>query len=242
MSEKIEKTIETIHQLFPFEGALSFDSEYYTIVAVLLSARTKDEQVLKLLPKFFKRFPTTKHLAEADAEEIAEYLKMIGMFRQKAKNLCNLGKIIESDFDGKFPRSLEELIKLPGVGRKTASVALPYLYGVPAIAVDVHVHRVANRLGWVRAKSPADTEKQLLKKISPQFQAKINQSLVKFGRYICTAQKPKCDICPIAEICPVKNINRNSKNEKNQVWSNIIKSEEEIVRLKKEVVNYAKKD
>lgn len=228
----IEKTLAFLSEKFPYRGALELNSPYRSLIAVLLSARTRDEQVLKLLPAFFKRFPSVHQLAEAEIPEITNYLKTIGMFRQKAKNIKALAQKVIQDFDGEIPDNLEELITLPGVGRKTASVVLPYLFNKPAIAVDVHVHRVANRLNWVKTKSPAQTEKELLNKVSKKYQSEINRALVKFGRYICTSQKPKCDICPLKAECPFENKNLEVNNDSSAVYAKINEQEKFIDELR----------
>lgn len=232
-NQEINKTLKTIAYHFPQRGALELDDPYRSLVAVLLSARTKDEQVLKLLPDFFQAYPSVYELAESNPADMADYLKTIGMFRQKAKNLHALAHRVIDKFNGEIPDNLEDMITLPGVGRKTASVVLPYIFNKPAIAVDVHVHRVANRLSWVNTNTPAKTESALLQKIPEENQAMVNQSLVKFGRYICTARNPKCSICPIADICPFKDKNLKDTYNKQEVYDKINQQEEEIARLRK---------
>lgn len=208
---------------------------YQTLVGVLLSARTRDEQVLKLLPAFFKRFPNVYTLAEAEVEEITGYVNTIGMYRQKAKHLNGMARRIVEVYGGEIPRTMEDLVSLPGVGRKTASVILPHIYGIPAIAVDTHAHRVANRLGWVKTKTPAQTEKKLLELVDEQDRYTVNQVMVKFGRYICIPGKPRCSICPIADVCPYKSKNLKKTAKDTAVLEDIERRERELQELRSRV-------
>ncbi|MFI3158164.1 MAG: endonuclease III, partial [Methylococcaceae bacterium] len=174
---------------------------YHMIVMVALSARTRDEQILKLAPGFFEAFPTVEDLAEASVESIVGKMKTIGLFRQKAKNLQLMARKIVEEFGGEVPRTMEELVTLPGVGRKTASVILVAAFGQPAIAVDTHVQRVVNRLGWVKTKSVEATEQALLKLLPESMYEVVNRVFVPFGRTICIA-KPRCWACPLVNECP----------------------------------------
>lgn len=171
------------------------------IVMVALSARTRDEQILKLAPGFFEAFPRVEDLAEANVESIVKKMNTIGLFRQKAKNLKMMAQKIVNDFGGEVPRTMEELVTLPGVGRKTASVILVAAFGQPAIAVDTHVQRVVNRLGWVKTKSVEATEQALLRLLSESMYEVVNRVFVPFGRTICIA-KPRCWTCPLVNECP----------------------------------------
>ncbi len=167
---------------------------------VALSARTRDEQILKLAPKFFETFPTVHVLAAASIAEITDRINTIGMYKQKAKHLSAMAQMIVKDFDGEVPRSMNDLVRLPGVGRKTASVILVSAFGVPAIAVDTHVHRVVNRLGWVKEKTVEATERALLRLLPESMYAIVNRVFVPFGRTICIAT-PRCWTCPLVNEC-----------------------------------------
>lgn len=193
--------LKTLKQQFPNPGAMEIGNPYQTLVAVILSARTRDEQVLKLLPAFFKTFPTVHHLARATSGQIQQKISTIGMFRQKAKNLQKMAIEVVQKFDGRIPSTMDGLVTLAGVGRKTASVLLVACFNTPAIAVDTHVHRVTNRLGWVKTKTPEKTEQSLLKIVPKKWQPTVNRVFVKFGRYVCIPGKPRCWMCPIQNTC-----------------------------------------
>lgn len=205
--KEIESTLRMLKKRFPKPGAMEFGSAYQSLVAVLLSARTRDEQVLKLLPAFFKAFSTPQKLAKATEKQIELKIDTIGMYHQKAKNLKKMAVRIVENFDGVIPNTMEDLTSLAGVGRKTASVLLPYAFQKPAIAVDTHVFRVTNRLGWVKTKTPEQTETALLKLVPKNFHATTNRVFVKFGRYICISQKPRCWACPLQDVCEYKKKN-----------------------------------
>lgn len=172
-----------------------------TLLAVLLSARTTDKQVLKAFPGFRKKFPDWESIVRADVGDVAKTINTIGLYLSKARAIKALAQKILTEFDGKVPRTMEELVTLPGVGRKTASCVLCYVYGVPAIAVDTHVFRIVRRLGWTKATTPERVESEL-KALVPKTQwNNINRSMVRFGRDICVAGTPKCWRCPVAKWC-----------------------------------------
>jgi len=234
--KEIRSTLRILEKMYQGSGALELPSAYMTTVGVLLSARTKDEQVLKLLPNFFNAFPNVYVLAEAEIKDIETYINTIGMFRQKAKHLKKMARRIVDVYDGKVPDSMEDLVTLAGVGRKTASVVLPYMFNKPAIAVDVHVHRVVNRLGWVDTNMPAKTEKELLNLIPQSLYQTVNRVFVKFGRYICTSRKPKCWACPIQDICPVKNKNLEIPKNAEEILQKIKHQEENLQAMRSQVI------
>ena len=196
-SESITDVLSILQKRFPGKGAMEIGTPYQNLVAVMLSARTRDEQVLKLLPAFFVCFPTIESLAQAKVEEIISKVNTIGMYRQKAKFLHIMAKDVIRKFNGEIPHTMEELVSLAGVGRKTASVVLVISFGKKAIAVDTHVHRVTNRLGWVKTTHPEKTEKALLTLIPKKWHQVVNRVFVKHGRYICLPGKPRCFVCPI---------------------------------------------
>lgn len=204
-TKQIESILTRLKKTFPQVGAMELGSPYQTIVGVLLSARTRDEQVLKLLPKFFVSFPTVQVLSQASIKQIESHINTIGMYRQKARHLKKMAQVVVSQFQGEIPSTMEELISLAGVGRKTASVVLVASFGKNAIAVDTHVHRVTNRLGWVKTQTPEKTEQALLKLIPLKSQPIVNRVFVKFGRSICLPGKPRCWMCPIRENCSFQN-------------------------------------
>jgi endonuclease III len=184
------------------ETELRYKDPYQLIVAVILSAQCTDKRVNIITPPFFERFPIAEALAVASQEEVFEYIKTCSYPNNKAKNLLGMAKKLTEEFKGVVPDDVNELMKLPGVGRKTANVIASVVYNKPALAVDTHVFRVSARLGLTtNAKTPLETEKQLLKYI-PEHQVSIaHHWLILHGRYICVARKPKCEECPFTEVC-----------------------------------------
>ncbi len=175
-----------------------------TLLATLLSARTRDEQVLKIYPAFRKRFPSWGSLVNADVRQIAQMISTIGLYKNKAKAIHALARKILDEFQGRVPQTMEKLVTLPGVGRKTASCVLAYAFHKPAIAVDTHVFRITHRLGWAKGKNPDQVEQELAKLLPKKDWITINQTMVPFGREICQPGTPKCYLCPIAKQCAFK--------------------------------------
>jgi len=221
---------------FPNPGAMELGDPYRTIVAVILSARTRDEQVLKLLPKFFEAFPTPQKLAAATAPQIESKINTIGMYRQKARNIRAMAKQLVDEFGGTVPKTMDELVSLPGVGRKTASVVLVACFDRAAIAVDTHVFRVTNRLGWVKTKTPEKTEAALLDIVPTELQRSVNQVFVKFGRYICIGGRPRCWMCPVREHCAYKNKNLVAPKDAEEIRADLKRRERELETLREAVV------
>ena len=172
-------------------------------IAVLLSAQTTDIAVNKVTPVLWERYPTIAALASARVEDVEEIIRTIGFFRTKAKNVVACAQKVLSDYGGEVPCDMQELQKLPGVGRKTANIVLNVGFGVvEGIAVDTHVFRIVHRLKLSNAKTPSDTEQDLLKVFPQSAWEALNHELVLFGREVCTARKPHCDECPLADLCP----------------------------------------
>lgn len=178
-----------------------------SLIATIMSARTTDAQVLKMFPGFRKKFPNWKKLADAKLEDIAKAMNTIGLYRNKAKSIKALAQKIITDHNGKVPNNMEDLVALPGVGRKTASCVLSECFHQPAIAVDTHVFRISRRLGWAKADNPIKVEKELAALIPKEFWSSINRTFVHFGRDICKPQKPQCYRCPVAKFCRFPNKN-----------------------------------
>lgn len=176
-----------------------------TLIATLLAAQTTDVQVMRAYPGLRKSFPTLESLAKAPWTEIAKKINTIGIYRQKAKAVKKLAHMLIDDFDGTVPSTMEELIRLPGVGRKTASIVLSFCFGVPAIAVDTHVLRIVQRLGWTKFKDPKRVELALKELIPKAYWTKINRVMVPFGRDICRARSPQCVRCPVSKWCTYSN-------------------------------------
>lgn len=202
----ISKILDILEQSYPdAECALHHKNVFQLIVAVALSAQTTDKSVNQVTPALFERYPDAETLAEADVEEVSEYIKRIGMYRTKAKNIVAMAQKLCADFDGQVPDNYDDLISLPGVGRKTANVVLSVGFGQQRIAVDTHVFRVANRIGLVHEKDVLKTELALMDRIPEERWSRTHHSLIFHGRQCCDARKPKCDSCPIVTYCEYVN-------------------------------------
>ena len=203
MLSKEMEALSRMYDMFPDAvGELHSDSPFQLLIAVILSAQATDVSVNKATPALFKAYPTPEALAQAPIEDIIEKIKMIGLYRNKAKNIKACAQMLLDNYDGVVPNSREELIKLPGVGRKTANVVLGDAFGVPAIAVDTHVERVTKRLRICKLNaSVTEVEATLMRKIPKDLWVKSHHTLIFFGRYHCTARSPKCEICPLLDMC-----------------------------------------
>ena len=171
------------------------------LIGTILSARTKDESTTRIVKDLFKVYKNAKQLANAKVKDVEKIIKSIGFYHVKAKRIIDVAKIIDSQYKGKVPDNLEKLIELPGVGRKTANCVLVYAYEKPAIPVDIHVHRISNRLGLVQTKNPEETEFELMKKIPKKFWLDINDTFVMYGQNICKPISPMCTVCKIKNSC-----------------------------------------
>ncbi|MBF9221834.1 endonuclease III [Hymenobacter ruricola] len=182
---------------------LVYGNPYELIVAVVLSAQCTDKRVNLVMPPLLAQFPTAAHLGAASAEEILPFISSISYPNNKAKHLAGLGRMLTEDFGGEVPSQLDELQRLPGVGRKTANVVASVIYNQPTMAVDTHVFRVSHRIGLVpkTATTPLAVEKGLVRYIPEEVIPKAHHWLILHGRYICVARSPKCSICPLAPSC-----------------------------------------
>jgi len=172
------------------------------LVSAILSARTRDEQTVKAATDLFKVANTPEKLARLSEDEIANLIKSAGFYRNKAKNLKAMAEILVGRYDSKVPDTFEELVKLPGVGRKTANVVLAYAFDKSTIAVDTHVHRISNRLGLVKTRKPEETEEELKRIVPENLWRRVNHAFVAFGQTVCKPIKPLCSECPIGKACP----------------------------------------
>ncbi len=179
------------------------------LVATVLSLRTKDEVTAKAAERLFQVADTPEKLLKLEEDEIASLIYPVGFYRRKAKNLKEIAKILIEKYGGKVPDEIEELLKLPGVGRKTANLVITLGYGKPGICVDTHVHRIMNRLGYVKTKTPEETEFALREKLPKEFWIEINDLLVSLGQHICHPTSPKCSQCPIEPYCPKIGVKRS---------------------------------
>lgn len=236
----ITRILKRLKRAFPNPGAMELGDAFRTLVAVMLSARTRDEQVLKLLPGLFEAFPTAETLAAASVPHIESKINTIGMYRQKAKNLKKMTQMLVDQHGGCVPQTMDELTALAGVGRKTASVVLLACFGEPAIAVDTHVHRVTNRLGWVKTKTPEKTEMALRAVVPRAMWRIVNQVFVKFGRYVCIPGRPRCWMCPIQADCPYKNKALREPKEALMIREDIKRREDKLEADRQAVAAYGK--
>ncbi|MDO5668489.1 MAG: endonuclease III [Corynebacterium sp.] len=185
---------------------LDFDNAFQLTVATVLSAQTTDVRVNQVTPELFRRFPTPASLAAASPTELEEILRPLGFFRAKAKSLLGLGEALMARFDGQVPRDLDDLVSLPGVGRKTALVVRGNAFGLPGIAVDTHVTRLAHRLGLSEASTPLQIEKDLTARIEKKEWTMFSHRLIFHGRRVCHARRPECVVCVIAKDCPSREV------------------------------------
>lgn len=201
--ERFQQLVSYFTQNFPEpQTELQYRNAYELIVAVVLSAQCTDKRVNMVTPALLQQFPTPAHLAAATPEEIFPYIKSISYPNNKAKHLAGLGKMLVEQFDSEVPSRVEELQKLPGVGRKTANVIASVIYNQPTMAVDTHVFRVSNRIGLAtNARTPLEVEKQLVAHLPEDLIAKAHHWLILHGRYTCVARTPKCEICPLTSFC-----------------------------------------
>jgi endonuclease-3 len=181
---------------------LHYDSPFHLLIAVILSAQCTDKRVNIVTPPLFEAFPSPEVMAVSTSDAVYEYIKSVSYPNNKAKNLIGMAKKLVNDFDGKVPDTIEELVSIPGVGRKTASVMLIVAFNKPAMPVDTHVFRVSNRLGLTdNSKNPAQTEKELMKYIPQKYLSRAHHWLILHGRYVCVARKPKCLECGLSTYC-----------------------------------------
>ncbi|WP_341787482.1 endonuclease III [Rickettsia endosymbiont of Cantharis rufa] len=191
---------------------LIYKNDFTLLVAVILSAQATDISVNLATKSLFKIYDTPEKILELGEERLKKYIKSIGLFNSKAKNIIALCKILINDYQASVPNNFKDLIKLPGVGRKTANVVLNCLFGMPTMAVDTHVFRVSKRIGFAKGGAPEIVEKELLQIIDEKWLIHAHHWLILHGRYICKARKPDCNICPIKEYCEYY-INKLTVNE-----------------------------
>lgn len=181
---------------------LDFKNPLQLLVATVLSAQCTDKRVNQVTPALFKKYPTVEKLASAPREDLEEAIKSTGFYRNKATSIHGLASAILEKHNGKVPGDMDSLVKLPGVGRKTANVVLGNAFGVPGITVDTHVGRIARRLGWTANTDPVKVEFDIMELFDPKDWTMLNHRLIFFGRRICHSRKPACGACPLAKICP----------------------------------------
>ena len=198
--KRVFSLLEKEHQPTMLEALQNY-TPFQKVVMTLLSSRTKDTTTIPLVKKLFAKYQTPEYFIKASVSELEKALYGIGFYRVKARNVQKLSKIIIERYGGNVPDTFEELTSLPGVGRKTANCVLAYTFNKPAIAVDTHVHRIANRLGWVKTKTPEETEAALQKIVPKMLWKEVNKLLVDHGQRICVPIIPKCHRCVVREYC-----------------------------------------
>lgn len=203
IKERYEKVIEWFQREMPVaETELHYKNPYQLLIAVILSAQCTDKRVNMITPALFEAYPDAFALAKASVEDIFYYIRSISYPNNKAKHLYGMAHILVDEFNGQVPSTEKDLIKLPGVGRKTANVILSVIFEQPRMAVDTHVFRVSNRIGLTNnSKTPLETEKKLIKYISPELIPIAHHWIILHGRYVCLARKPKCESCGLAPFC-----------------------------------------
>lgn len=202
--ELYEKTVAYFEEAMPVaETELHYGTPFELLVAVILSAQCTDKRVNMVTPRLFEDYPTAEAMALATPEVMYEYVKSVSYPNNKAKHLVNMARMLERDFGGEVPSELEQLVKLPGVGRKTANVIQSVVFNKAAMAVDTHVFRVSHRIGLVSEKctTPLSVERELMKNLPNGLIPKAHHWLILHGRYVCTARSPKCEECGLRQFC-----------------------------------------
>ena len=181
---------------------LDYKNAFQLLVATVLSAQCTDKRVNQTTPALFKKYPNPQKMAKADLRDIQKLVKSTGFFRAKAKNIKGLSNIIAEQFDGNVPSNLEDLITLPGVGRKTANVVLGHAFGIPGITVDTHFGRLSRRFGWSKQNNPVKVEFEVGELITQKEWTNLSQRMIWHGRRVCHSRKPACGACSLAKLCP----------------------------------------
>lgn len=201
-SDQINKVLDLLNEAYPEAGcALHYQDHFQLLCAVILSAQTTDVSVNKITPALFQAYPDAFAMAQAEASDLEERIRSIGLYKNKSRSLLRMSEDLVRLYDGKVPGEYEALVKLPGVGRKTANVVLAEGFDIQRIAVDTHVFRVSNRMGLDCAKNVLETEKQLMKHIPENRWTRSHHLLIFHGRRCCQARKPDCSNCPVQDLC-----------------------------------------
>lgn len=202
--ERVIKAVEALEKLYPDAiCSLNYTNAFQLLIATRLSAQCTDARVNMVTPELFKKYPDAATMSKASVEDIENLIKTCGLYKTKAKDLVGIAKMITEDFDGAVPDTIEQLIKLPGVGRKTANLVCGDVYGKPAVVTDTHFIRLCNRLGFVKTTNPLQVENAMRRLLPPEKSNDFCHRSVLFGRDICTARKTYCERCPMREFCPL---------------------------------------
>lgn len=201
MRPQFDAVMVALKRRYTDQAASVKSTPWEVVLFTALTARSRDDQVEPVFRTLMRRYPSPTALAKARLADVVSILKTIGLFRSKAKNAVALARAVMERHGGEVPADMDALVALPAVGRKTASCTLVYAFGIPAIAVDTHVYRISNRLGWVKASTPEKTERALRKVLPEKHWMDVNRVMVQFGRDICVPWKPKCWLCPVQKQC-----------------------------------------
>ncbi len=200
--DEINEVLKILHELYPnAECELVYSSPFELLISTILAAQCTDKRVNKVTKELYKKYNKPEDFLKLSEEELGKLIKSCGFYRMKSKNILKTCRILVVEYDSKVPNTIEELMKLPGVGRKTANVVVSNAFGKPAIAVDTHVFRVSNRIGLADSDNVDGTEKQLMENIDKDMWSDAHHWLIFHGRRVCSARKPKCEICPVAKLC-----------------------------------------
>lgn len=204
IKQRVQKIVEVLKTTYPLAlCALHHKSPFQLLVATILSAQCTDERVNMVTPKLFAKYPTVKELAKADQADVEDLVRSTGFYKNKATNLIGMAQAVVQQHKGKLPETLEELVELPGVGRKTANVLLGTAFGIPSgVVVDTHVKRLSYLLGLTASQNPEQIERDLMELLPPEQWIDFSHRLIHHGRRICIARRPKCNECPLLALCP----------------------------------------
>lgn len=207
LEDKVRNVLDILQENYPdAKCALNFSSNFELLIATILSAQCTDQRVNKVTEVMFREFNKPIDFAYMEEGTLQNYIKSCGMYKQKSKNIINMSRIVQEKFNGVIPENFEELVELPGVGRKTANVVLCNAFGKPAFAVDTHVFRVSNRIGLADSDNVVETEKQLTQNIPENEWCSAHHLLIAHGRNVCKARNPNCSICSVNSFCSYFNI------------------------------------
>ncbi len=205
---QVNTLISRLKERYP-PGKFHSNDPFRVLISTVLSQRTRDEVTERAAQRLFSKYATSIVLAGADVGDIEELIREVGFYRMKAPRVKEIARIISNDFKGRVPDSMDALLSLPGVGRKTANCVLVYGFGKDAVAVDTHVHRISNRLGLVSTNTPEETEMRLREVLPKKYWRHINELMVRFGQELCRPVGPKCAACPLADLCRGENGNKS---------------------------------
>lgn len=209
---EIKEVLDILKANYPdAKSELNFNNPFELLLATIMAAQSTDRQINIVTEKLFKLYPGPEDIVKLTEEELGALIKSSGFYRNKSKNILKTCEILLNEYDGEVPQTREELVKLPGVGRKTANVVISNVFGQDAIAVDTHVFRVTNRIGIVKADTVEDTEKELMKKIPKSLWSEAHHWFILHGRRVCKARKPLCEICEIRQHCIYNRKLRNNQ-------------------------------